>query len=412
MSESGRTAGQPWMTRGLALGLVVVSALSLLAYVVLNAFAPELRGDQTGSANVLSKSAVGFAGLQILLDASGERTLVDRGEKTASSNGYSLTILTPEAFTASKEVAQAARMSGMHLIVLPKWLVMPDPMHHGWAVKLDAIDTAEVQSLLTDLSKTTKIARRARAQEIALSWSSPDLRTLTSTGRPLRIDSLQTISGKDWHPLVVDEKKNILLAELNDSSIFVLADPDLLNTQGLHDPAVARLAPFLLGNLRNDAGPIAFDVTLNGFRATPDLMREAFSPPFLGATLCALLAAALLGFHAVSRFGTPERGGRTIAFGKRALADSTAGLIRMLGREPQMGIRYAFTLRNLALRYLGAPRETALADQWLARAQNRLEGPTFGALFTEAQAADSVPALMRAARELYRWKRGIMNERV
>jgi hypothetical protein len=411
MSGKG-IAAQPWMTRGLALGLVVVSALSLLAYVVLNAFAPELRGDQTGSSNVLSKSAIGFAGLKVLLDASGEATLIDRGEKSADRSGYSLTILTPEIFgTSSKDLAQTARAKGSHLVVLPKWLVASDPEHPGWALKLDALDAKEIGALLDDLSKGTKIARRKGVAKVALSWSDvPEQPPASST--PIRLDTLQTLSGKNWLPVLADEKGEMVIAQLKGTSIFVLADPDLLNTQGVHDPLIARLATLIVDYLRDTEGPIDFDVTLNGFRATPDLMHEAFSPPFLGATLCALLAAALLGFHAFSRFGTPRGPGRSIAFGKRALADSTAGLIRMLGREPHMAMRYALTVRNLALRRLGAPRETTAADQWLLRAQRRAEGPNYGELFTEARAVEDVPALMRAARELYRWKRGILNERV
>jgi hypothetical protein len=412
MSGAGRVAQQPWMTRGLALGRVVVSALSLLAYVVLNAFAPELRGDQTGSANVLSKSGVGFAGLKILLDASGETTLIDRGEKTAERSGYSLTILTPEIFgTTAKDLADAARAKGPHLIVLPKWFVTTDPVHPGWALKLDALDAKAIGTLFDELSKGTKIARRKGVAKVSLAWSDLPEQPPASSA-PIRVDTLQTVSGKNWQPVLADEKGQAVIAQLRGTAIYVLADPDLLNTQGVHDPRVARLATLIVDYLRDEDGPIAFDVTLNGFRATPDLMHEAFSPPFLGATLCALLAAALLGFHAVSRFGTPAARGRSIAFGKRALADSTAGLIRMLGREPHMAIRYALTVRNLALRRLGAPRETEAADAWLVRAQRRAPGPTYGELFTEARAVESVPALMRAARELYRWKRGIMNERV
>ncbi len=409
MSE-GRSA-QPWMTRGLALGLVLVSALSLLAFLVLNAFAPELRGDQTGSANVLSKSAVGFAGLKILLDTSGEPSLIDRGEGHAANDSHSLTILTPEPFTASAELARTARAGGTRLIVLPKWIVLPDPAHQGWALKIDAMNTTELETLFADLSKSTKIARRAKRENASLSWSDPDFAELWPHKQPLATDQLQTIAGKDWRPVLVDEKGKMILAQFQGKEIYVLADPDFLSTQGLHDRQIARLAMLIVDDLRANDRPVVFDVTLNGFRATPDLMREALSPPFLGATLCALLAAAFLGFRAFSRFGTPVRQGRAIAFGKRALADSTAGLIRMLGREPHMGMRYAFTLRNLVLRYLGAPRETEAADQWLARAQNRVAGPNFGVLFEDARSAQNVSALMRAAEGLYRWKRGIMNER-
>ena len=47
----------------------------------------------------------------------------------------------------------------------------------------------------------------------------------------------------------------------------------------------------VLENLRLEHGPIIFDVTLNGFVRGRNLLKTAFEPPFLSATLCAVLAA-------------------------------------------------------------------------------------------------------------------------
>src|SRR5688572_32238901 len=53
-------------------------------------------------------------------------------------------------------------------------------------------------------------------------------------------------------------------------------------TLSLHD------ALPIFENLREGTGPVIFDLTLSGYRRSPSLLRLAFEPPLLGATLCAL----------------------------------------------------------------------------------------------------------------------------
>src|SRR6201999_1012780 len=94
-----------------------------------------------------------------------------------------------------------------------------------------------------------------------------------------------------------------------------------------------------------------------GLGEEPSLLRAMFSPPFLGATLCAILAALLIGFHGAVRFGAPQRAKEAYARGKTALVGNAAELIRMLHREPRMASRYAQTTRNLPVRALGVRRK-------------------------------------------------------
>lgn len=410
MSAEPSETSAPWMTPTLAIGLAVVSALSLVAFLVLSAFAPQLRPDSTGGANALSRSGVGFAGLRILLAESGVPVTIDRGPSTGQRDPNRLTIVTPEWLTAPSELAALVR-SRPSLIVLPKWLTTSDPLHSGWAMKIDKFDEEQLAKLLSTLSKTTKIVRLKSSAKVGLDWAENAARPNAQPLAPLTIESLQTLAGKDWAPIITTAKGQIVVAQLVHSDIYVVADPDLLDTQGLRTRDGAHVAFNLVDGLRL-GWPIAFDVTLNGFRNSPDLLREAFSPPFLGATLCALLAAVLMGYHAVFRFGAPLAPERVHAYGKRALADSTAGLIRMLGREPLMAPRYAQTMRNLVLKSLGTtPRETARPDDWLLRAEARARpDTTFAALLAEAQSARTPRALMVVAKALYRWRQRIMHE--
>ena len=60
--------------------LVGFCAFAMLALTVLYAFAPDLRNQSSDQANALSRSAVGFAGLTQLLNASGIPARIDQGD--------------------------------------------------------------------------------------------------------------------------------------------------------------------------------------------------------------------------------------------------------------------------------------------------------------------------------------------
>ncbi len=86
---------------------------------------------------------------------------------------------------------------------------------------------------------------------------------------------------------------------------------------GLKDIRTAKAGVGILQALRDDgayqrrAGEvIAFDVTLNGFARSRSVLKLAFEAPFVGATLCLVVAALLMGLHACARFRAVRRGER------------------------------------------------------------------------------------------------------
>jgi hypothetical protein len=229
------------------------------------------------------------------------------------------------------------------------------------------------------------------------------------------IEGLQTISGEAWQPFISDGAGGAILAKKNgEYETFVLADPDIMNTHGLKDLTNARLAAQMIQSMRAGDGPVVLDATLNGFRRSPNLLRLAFEPPLLGITLVALFACLLIGLHAASRFGSPRAPARIFAFGKRALADNSAGLIAMAGREHRMAPRYAQATRDAVARAVGAAHEAGGEDlnQVLERLAKR-EGTaqTLTQMFREAENASDRGDLMRIARKLYRWRRETIHGR-
>lgn len=397
------------MTPLVAAGLVLVSVISLIAFLGLSAYAPDLRNESDGDANALSKSAIGFAGLRVLLEAADIPYEIDRGLVPHRKLRPGLFILTPTLANKNTEIFRLA-MPGPSLIVLPKWMPMPDPTASGRVLKIGTFATAPIEKLLKTFSSSTKIARQKTVTRPYIFSSAKGSSSIPAYS--VQVDTLQTISGKDWIPVVVNQNGGTVLAKSRWMPVYVLADPDLMNTQGLHDLTTAALSLAILARLRASSGPIDFDVTLNGFRRSPSLLRQAFVPPFLGATLCAILAAALIGFHAVARFGKPQSAPPAFALGKQALANNTADLIRMMGREPHMAMRYAQATRNLALRALGIRRQMDLQQtDALLRAMERDGGTTYAELAAEATQVRSRAHLVALANRLFRWRQGMIHAR-
>ena len=230
---------------------------------------------------------------------------------------------------------------------------------------------------------------------------------------------MQVLRGASLTP-IVETEDGILLAWAPDAGMYVLSDPDMINTFGLSRIENARFSVQMMDLLRTDrAEPIIFDATLHGFVRSENLLQMVFDVPFLGATLTALAAAGLLGWAAVIRFGPPMQEGRAIAFGKLALADNSADLITMARRETRMAPGYLHMIRRRVARDIGAPK--TLSEVQLTALFDRL-GPEedSGKRFTDMASGLTGPAasredLMNKARELFRWRKGIigrsMNER-
>jgi hypothetical protein len=395
------------MTRRVAAGLLIVSALSALAFLVLSAYAPDLRPETSSDANALSKSAVGFAGLRYLLENTDTPVTTWRYPQPCTT--CSLTVLTPEAFTSAKELVGLAR-SGPTLIILPKWIAMRDPAHNDWVMKIAAFDKDLPGRLLNEMAKKTTSDQRTGTSTMRL-VSQHGRFASDVPGKTFSIDRLQTIAGPNLVPEVTDEHGKTVLASVKGTRIYVLADPDFANNLGVHDAEISAFITGVISDIRADDRYVIFDLTLNGFRQSPDVLRAVFSPPFLGATLCAILAAAFLAFHAFSRFGPVARPDRVFAFGKRALADNTAAVIRLMRREPRMARRYAQATLRLVTERTGISRDRVAEPGWLAMLEKRNAAQlNFADLDAEAAQVRDNSALIEVAEKLYRWRRGILHE--
>ena len=387
-----------------AIIMFVVGVFAFSAFITLSTFAPDFLDGDDGKAHALSKSAIGYAGAIKLARAQGTHVTVSRGQPKGAS--ADLVVLTPENKITLEQIEHLAHTNA--LIILPKWLPIPSFSHRGWVRESQPMhDTAQIVEELAPKAHLSEDAGTAAPSLLFDSNAAP----VSGRGgalRPGKIAKLQTIAAPDLVPVVTTAAGKTVLAYLKNSEdpyIYVLADPDLLNNQGIADLKTAETGLAILDILRSSSAPIAFDVSLNGFERSRSLLRLALEPPLLAATLSFVIVAGMLAWRAATRSGPTSRGKRTIALGKRTLADNSAALIRLAGRDATMAPRYAQMIRTVVAEHIHVSRDatdTTVAE--LDRiAQSRGVRATYSELSTEAAAAKTAAETLTAARRLHAW---------
>ena len=409
MSE---TAGddKPIFRARTAIAMVLVGVFAFSAFVTLLAYAPDLSRDLACRPNVASRCAIGFVGLEEAVRNDGVTAVVSRAKLLrGQSNG--LVVVTPEPEKGAD--VEALEFGGPILVILPKWFVSPDPKHLSWGVKEGLIPPEELPH--HDLLLVAKIARRTDVARHTLTGAAgTPLEGMVLTPGP--IDSLQTVSANGWTPVLIDENGQAVIAQASGTQIYVLADPDLLNTQGLANLDTFTAGTSIMRALRpaDAAAPVIFDLSLNGYKSARSALRLMFDPPFLAVTLCFVAALALAGLQAIFRFGPVRRAQRAIALGKEALTDNSAQLIRLARREPRMAPAYAALTRKGAARAVGAPRELAgdgLTDFLDRLGAQRGLADNLASLSHDAGRVENRAGLTALAARLYRWRLEMTRER-
>ena len=410
MNGKTATQGGPFAPRVVFL-MLVVGVAAFVGLGVLTAYAPALKARGGGGGeNALSRSAIGYAGLIELLQAHGTPVAIGRDRRQRP--GDRLTILTPPPGTTARALAAAAPLKDRPvLVILPKWSYAPDPRHPGWARSQGLADVDVISAVKPD--GVQALVRRAGPASPTLKGVGEDF--LADTALPVgRTAAFQTLQASGAQVVLADEAGRPVLVHTG-AGPYVLSDPDLMNNHGLASLATARVALEVVDTLEAGEGPVVFDVTLNGLGGQRSLLGLALSPPFLGASLCALATALLMGVHAAARFGPATTEAPSLALGKAALLDNTAMLIRLAKREPKMGRRYAGLVRRTLARralstgdaaFASSPRSDAALDRLTPPGE-----PPFSQLVREAEQARDVTALMRAARALHQRQTEILGER-
>jgi len=406
---SPRTAPAPTFSPVVVLWMVLAGVFSFSAFIVLSGFAPDLRKGSDGGAHALSRSAVGYAGVIRLLKAEGVPVAITRHPDADPNPTWRQLVITPGIEAGKDDMISLSKASPV-LVVLPKWLTTPSRKQAGWVDKAGVIPPILIAKMMQPAVPGLIIRQRPDTAALQLVDDGHVLKTV-KTGP---IDQLQTLAPNSaLDAMETDSRGGVVIAITKDRHLAILSDPDLLNTQGIADPATARVATDILTNLQEGDGPIVFDVSLNGFASPPSLFKLVFTPPYLGAALCLFAAGVLMGLHAATRFGAPLRAARAIDYGKRALADNSAALIRMARREHRMATRYLDLNRAAVVHALGITRLAGGdLDAFLDRlAENSGVAQRLSALVPQARAAANRRDLMQLARNVYEWRVEMTRER-
>ncbi|HEV2816124.1 MAG TPA: DUF4350 domain-containing protein [Allosphingosinicella sp.] len=395
---------QPFNVR-LVAGLIAAGLTAFAALVLLIAYGNRITPVRGEGAPALSVAATGYKGLITLVGRFRQTAMVSGADGLSTDN---LLVVPLSMRSRPQDVARLLelRRDRATLLILPKWLTWPDPSHRGWvrAVGPDA-------SILTEGLLGDQVAMR-----VSPAAESPDRLAagedfLEGLAVPVP-GHVQTISGNTLTPLVTIPNGDVLVGRLGAQPHYVAADPDLFNNHGLKRADRARAALALIDALNStEGGGVAFDLTVNGLGQdnSRSLLRTALEPPFLAMTLAFLFAALLAGLHGAFRFGQARREERAIAFGKAALVENSAGLIRLAGRETRLGGAYADVVRQDAARLAAAP--PALQGEALDAYLDRLtkgDNPPFSALAARLAAARDKSELVAAARALFSWKKDLI----
>jgi hypothetical protein len=424
MSEAppAARAASPFSPRA-ALALVVLGALVFVAllYMIGSGMAGGTTNDGGGHAD--GRGLNGYAAVSRYLDRRGFTVRRSRNPGALESAG--LLVLTPPALADGAEIDRivaARRTVGPTLIIAPKWVAKPAPARtkgakRGW-VRLTGTGSPAWRGFLDDVSVAVELigdGKRATWASGALEGPLPDARRVQSgTGARLVPLVVGKADGRILAAYVADGGAYRALEGIALTSpprgddtelhpIVLVFEPDLLDNYGMASLANARLAERLVSAAAAGDRRVTFDLTLNGHARTPNLLTLAFTPPFLAATLCLLLAAIAVGWRAFARFGPPRAGARAIAFGKRALVANTAGLIRRSRRLHLLTRPYAARVRDRIMRALALPlADDAGAEAAIDRAlaARSPDAAPFSATAARLRAARSPHDIVKAAQDL------------
>lgn len=352
---------QPFSARTIAWG-IAASVIALAAFIVLATYAPDFRTSIPGAATADAKGGNGYAGIVRLLELAGEEVEL----RSTPANDTDLLVVPIDAGFDVDRIAELRQMREFKttLFILPKWIVAPYPGKPGFVAKSGRIDEAELNAL-------------AHAIEATL----PADHDGDTARRPIAVEG---------------------------QPHWLLVDADALNNAGLRQRAAAAAAVAMLRDLKTDPdGKILFDLSLARAPVSRSLGRLMIEPPFLALTLTLVFAALLAFLGGLGRFGEVRRPQRALRFGKRALADATARLMRRGGRIGRLGDHYADVLETRAARRLRAPAGMRGKDlsEWLDRRDDR-EARGFSDRLATLRATTNETSMLDAGTELHRWIKG------
>lgn len=414
-----RQADNPVFRRQTAVWLMAFGLFAFLLVVALREAAPDLETLRSAGPDAFSRSAIGHGAFVETLERLGIPVEIGRFRTVRSTTPEDLLVVAVPPDPASLGTVMDTwirdrESAGGLLLVLPKWQGRRDRNQPRW---LSAMELLPERRVLPTLRLATIAATGANDGSLArparVEWSisafgadKPDIdqpQLLTDT-------VLETVVGGTTGALIA---RGVIAGR----RLWVLADPDLIDNQGLGRGDNAIVAVRLIEMALPAGGRVVFDATVHGFERPPSLWRALFDLPFLPATLAGLVLVALLVWTANRRFGAPLPSPQVTRGGTARLIASSGSLLQRGGHGGGALAAYADTLARDVERRLHLPAGLTDAgrDAWLdrlaARRKATVDGPA--TLRRAAELAKrrypGAARLAATARELQRWRREMID---
>ncbi len=351
-------------------GIGIVSLLLTLLLSVLGSSEEPTR--TTADANAYSYSAVGHRAFVALLERLDVDVRVSR-HRSADKAGPERPLLALEPLDSREALAHVAEsVERTHargtkvLVALPKWTVFERDKDERWANRIELIAPYQVSEAIAAIVEGIERADDALyIGSFTTARGARETGAVSIRGRPtgwrLALEPYQLLSDDAaLEPIVtvdeVVEGPRTLLARVKSTNVYVLSDPDILNTMGVGQGDHALLAVAMVREVLG-ADEVVLDEVSHGFEKAETVWQELFGFPLVLVTLHVAALLALVLWAAMARFGKPEARPPRVPSGKQTLLDNTATLLA-LGHHAGYGAKRYFetTLRALAHGY-GIPAE-------------------------------------------------------
>jgi hypothetical protein len=403
--------------------VIGVGVVSLLAAVVLSVLGESAASAPASFANSFSHGALGHRALAELLRARGLGVL-SRRSPGIGRPGPERPLILAEPMGAAEPIGQArlaALFAEAREAAAPVVLVLPkrqgegergQPEHPDWVTRAELIRRDRVERLVALVAGETglKVDRpRGGAGGCLAAW--------TGT-RTLRVELAEPQLFGDlaapWERLVSCPAGTLIArrpASGEGPELWVVADPDLLNNQGLGRGDHAELVDGLFARQLHASGAV-FDETIHGFHVAPGLLAEAARFPMVLAVLHGALLLAFALWVGMGRFGKPLPPPPATEGGREVLIESTAQLLNAGGDVGDSFERYLRQTVRAVAAAQGLPPslgERDLRDRLQRSSEGAEVAFALGRCEAEMEELRGTGARVRQravflARRLYRWR--------
>jgi len=340
--------------RKTAILLFAAATLSLLGSLIYSALADDLTELKTHGADSFSRSALGHHALLSFLEVQGIDVLRSRhGSGRKAGPKAPLLIAEPILLNPGDEsldgtplvnglgdlLDAAAMRRAPVIVVLPKWEGTADSATEGWTGPVVPVDAEHVSDVLWRAANTSMDAIRiVRVNLDDVTWHNE----LGTAAAPLT-ETAQLVGPHEALTPLIWTDQGSLIAQVTGQEVFIITDPDLLNTAGLGRGENAEVVTaLLLGDL--GAQSLVVDETLHGYFQPPSIWRELLTFPLLPVSLHVALLLGMALWATVGRYGKPEKMPPRLPPGKAAIVESTAALL-VAGEHHGQSLLHYYNLR-------------------------------------------------------------------